>query len=129
MLDNPEAEKTIQQYEQWDQEIPPSLICPEIYDVELSIWESFWELSTERQIGMSPGPIPVSKIIEHAERRSGVPKEALVSLIRIMDGEYLKQPDKGDATAVRNAQRGEKEDDGSRGTRPKGSSRRSRSGQ
>lgn len=63
---------------------------------------------------MSVGPIPVSKIFEYGERRSGVPTQAFVSLIRIMDAEYLKPPDKGDATAARNAQRGEKDKDGSR---------------
>lgn len=97
------------------------MICPDLCDVEWSVWESFWELSTERQIGMSAGPIPVSKIIEHANTRSGVPSEALIQLIRIMDAEYLKPPPKGDGKTLKDAFTGAKEDDGNanRGPRAK----------
>lgn len=105
------------------------MICPDLFDVEWSVWESFWELSTERQIGMSAGPIPVSKIIEHAKTRSGVPSEALIQLIRIMDAEYLKPPPKGDGKTLKDALGGQKEDDGSRGTRSKNPGRRRRASQ
>lgn len=102
------------------------MICPDLHDVEWSVWESFWELSTERQIGMSAGPIPVSKIIEHANTRSGVPSEALIQLIRIMDAEYLKPPPKGDGKTIKDAFNGAKEDDGSSGARPQSRNTRRR---
>lgn len=94
------------------------MICPDLQDVEWSVWESFWELSTERQIGMSAGPIPVSKIIEHAKTRSGVPSEALIALIRIMDAEYLKPPPKGDGKTLKDALSGAKEEDGNVNRKP-----------
>lgn len=32
------------------------------------LWDAFWDLNTERQIGTPPGPIPVTAIISYAER-------------------------------------------------------------
>lgn len=55
-------------------------------------WAAFWELSTERQIGMGLGPIPASALREYA-RHSGVFGDLLDSftvVIRAVDAEYLK---------------------------------------
>lgn len=60
-------------------------------DQQALYWEAFQELGTERQIGMSIGPIPLSKVwdwafhinLTHSEAR------ALVHVIRALDGEYL----------------------------------------
>jgi hypothetical protein len=38
---------------------------PEIASHLTLIWNAFWELGTERQLGMSVGPIPGSKIREY----------------------------------------------------------------
>lgn len=56
------------------------------------IWNEFFELSTERQIGMAAGQIPASKIRERA-REIGHETEAEIDrfyfLIRQMDAVYL----------------------------------------
>jgi hypothetical protein len=47
-------------------EAPPEFYDrPEIEPHLAWLWNAFWELSTERQLGMSIGPIPVSKIREY----------------------------------------------------------------
>jgi len=38
---------------------------PEVEPHLTWLWSAFWELSTERQLGMVVGPIPVSKIREY----------------------------------------------------------------
>ena len=38
---------------------------PEIEPHLMWLWNAFWELGTERQLGMSVGPIPGSKIREY----------------------------------------------------------------
>lgn len=56
------------------------------------VWLAFNELTTERQVGMGAGPIPVSKIREYAGDHldlTGDAAERFVVLIREMDGEYL----------------------------------------
>lgn len=123
MLDNPDAAEKIAAYERFGKELLDSMFPPDLYDVEWSVWESFWELSTERQIGMAAGPIPVSKIVEHAGRRSGVPCETLVRLIRDMDAEFLKPPPKETLRDAMSAAK-EKDGNGNRGARPKGRSPR-----
>lgn len=53
---------------------------------------AFKELSTCRQIGMGPGPIPWDKIIAYGER-AGLDEEmleAFVLIMRQMDGAYLE---------------------------------------
>lgn len=53
--------------------------------------KSFYDLGTERGIGMSLGPIPWSKIVAYAEHY-GLEKdvtEAFVDIIREMDSAYL----------------------------------------
>jgi hypothetical protein len=53
----------------------------------------FWDLSTERQLGMMPGPIPVSRIWEFADRKGLDPDAARVFeiVIRILDNAYLER--------------------------------------
>jgi hypothetical protein len=65
----------------WYLEEPP-LLWPCDY-----FMNAFWALSTERQIGMAPGPIPWSKMVEYG-RYSGLEDdmiELLVFLMRYMD--------------------------------------------
>lgn len=52
---------------------------------------AFWQLSTERQIGFSVGPIPVSKIEEFGEKRGYDPitLDIFRHLIREVDAAYL----------------------------------------
>ena len=65
---------------------------PEIPEWQQFYWRAFADLSTERQIGMSLGPIPRSQIMEYAaEHRLGADaKDRLIEIIRTMDNEYLK---------------------------------------
>lgn len=56
-------------------------------------WNAFWELSTERQIGMGLGPIPWTAIVAYARELrfdDDDERERFRGLIRAMDGEYLK---------------------------------------
>lgn len=51
-------------------------------------WHAFWDLNTERQIGMSAGPIPFSAIGAYADRygiRSVDEFDRFKSIIRAMD--------------------------------------------
>lgn len=60
-------------------------------DGMLILSEAFWELTTERQVGMALGEIPGSQIVAYAERKGvsaammGLFKDA----IRAMDDTYL----------------------------------------
>lgn len=52
----------------------------------------FWDLNSERAIGFTAGPIPLSKVHEIAERH-GLDSEntaLLLQAVREMDREYLK---------------------------------------
>lgn len=54
-------------------------------------WDAFNELSTERYIGMSVGPIPVSKVWQLA-REYGLTiqeQDTFVYIIRVLDAEYM----------------------------------------
>jgi len=50
---------------------------------------AFWELGTERQIGMSIGPIPHSAIVAYADRRGWHDEALFLDCIRAMDGVFL----------------------------------------
>ena len=54
--------------------------------------KSFHDLSTERSVGMSLGPIPWSKIVQYADRYQLEPDvtEAFIDIIRTMDVAYMK---------------------------------------
>jgi hypothetical protein len=56
------------------------------------IWDAFFELTTERQIGMAAGPIPASIIKRYGAGEYGLEGDELDRFYRIigrMDGEYL----------------------------------------
>ena len=88
-MDNPDARKIIDDYSRFGQEIPESLIPPELSDVELYYWWAFWDLCTERQSGMTPGPIPGSVIRQYAIHETGLNPSAFSKIIRAMDDAYL----------------------------------------
>jgi hypothetical protein len=55
------------------------------------LWNAFWELSTERQIGMAIGPIPVSKIRDYLRDElelSGAEYDRARAIIRRADDAY-----------------------------------------
>lgn len=59
-------------------------------------YNAFWDLSTERQIGMGLGPIPTSRIDERA-REAGLDYDTALmfrQVIRAMDTAYLKEAQK-----------------------------------
>ena len=60
-------------------------------DQQFLYWQAFQELGTERQIGMSIGPIPLSKVWEWAHHMNLTHSEAraLVYVVRELDSEYL----------------------------------------
>ena len=56
------------------------------------LWDAFWELSTERQLGMSVGPIPGSKIREYLRDEmelTGAEYDRARAIIRKADNAYL----------------------------------------
>jgi len=64
---------------------------PEIEPHLTWLWNAFWELGTERQLGMAVGPIPVSKIREYLRDElelDGVEYDRARTIIRRMDDTY-----------------------------------------
>jgi hypothetical protein len=58
----------------------------------VEIWSAFFDLNSERQNGMGPGPIPSSKIREFAREQmeyEGEEAERFFIIIRRVDSEYL----------------------------------------
>lgn len=64
---------------------------PELTEYEASFYRSFWEISTERNFGMAPGPIPMRAIDYYAEREGMGPSDGMIlaRVIRAMDNAYL----------------------------------------
>ena len=65
---------------------------PEVASHLTLIWNAFWELGTERQLGMSIGPIPGSKIREYLRDEMdlhGAEYERARAIIRKADDAYL----------------------------------------
>ena len=65
---------------------------PEIASHLTLIWNAFWELGTERQLGMSVGPIPGSKIREYLREElelHGAEYERARAIIRKADDAWL----------------------------------------
>jgi hypothetical protein len=62
----------------------------------LDMWEAFFALSNDRQVGMGLGPIPWSSLDRYAQR-FGIddPDEfdVFAFLIRTMDGAFLRHAD------------------------------------
>ncbi len=65
---------------------------PEIEPQLEWLWEAFWDLSGDRQIGFSAGPIMWASIDAYARRHRivGDSFDRLASLLRQMDREYLQ---------------------------------------
>lgn len=86
---NPDAEKQREDFERFGQEIPDSLWPPEFVPGASAWYAAFWELSSDRQIGMGEGPIQYSSIRLYT---SGWPADEVAMFtrcIRAMDGVYL----------------------------------------
>ena len=65
---------------------------PEVEPHLLWLWNAFWELGTERQLGMTVGPIPASKIREYLHDEldlDGADYERTRAIIRKADDAYL----------------------------------------
>jgi len=65
---------------------------PEVEPHLTWLWNAFWELGTERQLGMSIGPIPISKIREHLRDEmdlAGAEYDRAKAILRKVDDAYL----------------------------------------
>ena len=65
---------------------------PEVEPHLTWLWAAFWELGTERQLGMSIGPIPVSKIREYLRDEmelTGAEYDRAKAIIRRADDAYV----------------------------------------
>lgn len=65
------------------------MVPPQLHDIEVSLWEAFCELSTERSSGMSTGPIPWSSIIRYHAYDNFLPLRTFLGIIRSIDSEYM----------------------------------------
>jgi hypothetical protein len=65
---------------------------PKVPDHLLFYYDAFWELDSERQLGMAAGPIPWSAIMLYADAYvlDSYMSELLLFFIRAMDRTYLK---------------------------------------
>lgn len=70
----------------WYRDEPEQLRGDDVY------LRAFWDLSSERQMGFSIGPIPHSKILEHAGRigLTGTLERGFVQILRALDRAYLE---------------------------------------
>ena len=77
---------------------------PSIAPQNLFLWDAFWELSSERQMGMGLGPIPYRALRSYADDGGivGDHFDLFRSVIRQLDGEYLaRQSPKNSDTKMR----------------------------
>lgn len=86
-LNNPDAGAARSLFEEQGRTVPESLCPPDRLEGFGGWLETFWELDTERQVGMTIGYIPVSKI---RQRCAGWPDAGLfVSVMRRLDRAYV----------------------------------------
>lgn len=105
-LDNPNAEQLIKDYERFGQDVPDSLVAPELHDIELSLWVAFWELSSDRQAGMTVGAIPWSSIRAYAQDFKALELRVFERIIRTMDNAYLSHESGSSKTFTREMLKG-----------------------
>lgn len=80
-------------YERFDQDIPDSLWPPEFIDGAQAWYNAFWDLSTDRQMGMQEGRIRYS-----AARAYGVHEDEFDEFwraMKAMDNVYLQHASNG----------------------------------
>ena len=87
-MDNPNAKEEIEAFERFGTEIPEGLKEPKLHDIEHSLWQSFWDLSTERQSGMTQGRIRWSSIQRYAAT-TGIELLVFGRVMQAMDNAYL----------------------------------------
>jgi hypothetical protein len=82
-------------------EVPPELEPPELLPGLETIFDDFWCLSTDRQLGMVAGPIPHASILRHVEGMSDEDAEFFTQCLRALDAVYLEKRDEpGDPEAT-----------------------------
>ena len=70
--------------------------APELLPSEVFYMQAFWELSTTRQVGMAPGPIPWTATQKYTEVH-GLDNQAAALMhrvVRALDGAYLGYQEK-----------------------------------
>lgn len=90
-MDNPDAGTVRAHYARAGVPIPAGLHPPPVWSGFEQWFNDFWELGTERQVGMGVGPIPKGAIDRHV---AGWPKaEAALfwRLIRMLDNMFLER--------------------------------------
>ncbi len=78
---------------------------PELEPGLVFYWYAFWELSTDRQIGMSEGPIPWSSMHRWCQYHEilGDEFDRFVIMIKHMDAAYLKHRSKASKKSIAKA--------------------------
>lgn len=90
MLENPEAEKQREAFAQFGQDIPDSLWPPDFIDGAAAWYSAFWELSSDRQVGMVVGPIQYISIRFYTAGWPPDETTLFTRCIRAMDQVYLE---------------------------------------
>lgn len=69
---------------------------PDIHDIERDLWLAFWDLSSERQAGMSVGPIPWSAMVAYHAHSPWIEFGAFMQIMRRMDQAYMEHAQRED---------------------------------
>lgn len=83
-------------YERFNQDIPEDLYPPQLIDGSHSFYNAFWDLDSERAIGMQPGRIPYSAIRKYAMNHGISDSDVFIRIIMAMDKAYLSHNSGGD---------------------------------
>lgn len=90
MNDGEENELRRRRIEAKGKPIPPELLPPKLLPGAEEWLSAFWELSTDRQIGFSTGPIPSASIDRRTMRMDEEEAVMFRTCIRAMDQSFLK---------------------------------------
>jgi hypothetical protein len=86
--------KIVEQAQKLKMPLPPTMQNkPELLAGLEFYWRAFWELSTDRDIGMAEGPIPWTAMNQYAARYDvqGDEFDRFVLLIKAMDSVYIER--------------------------------------
>lgn len=79
----------MEEAEETEGQVPPELEPPELLPGLETIFDDFWDLSTDRQLGMVAGPIPSASIARYVAGMSHEDAEFFAHCIRALDAVYL----------------------------------------
>lgn len=94
-LQNPDAQRIREDYERFGQDIPDDLWPPDFMDGAQSLYNAFWDLSSDRPMGMQPGRIPWASAKAYCDTIPGEDFDLFWRVIRAMDTVYMEHQAEG----------------------------------